>query len=1307
MRRWLTLVLAVVALAPARGQDLLLHAPFDGTMDAAFAIGSATAGGGLAPFVPGVRGQAMVLNADCLLPVPGNFRPDTGTVAAWIRPHWQGSDPGPRYLFCLYGRDDLPRPWAVNRWTVSFGGGRCQFSIFTSTEGETVSVAADITGWRTDEWHHVAVTWSGVNSGEANAELRLYLDGTLSASVAGKLITVGPTADVMAVGRDQDGSPDYGEADCDDLFIYGRALGADEIAAGVAAARDLPYQLTVSLPPAREVTGWWNAILPYRVEVALPEAQEARSDAALQCVLRAGPDLAALGQPGALDEASVRVVEVIPAADRDSPTYAPLPSRVEDGVVEWQAPGDTPAGARRQFELYFQTLRYSYPQPLVAQLAGTPVPAPPPPPPLPDYATQTFGRGWDFDDGTFSGIDQWGNKPEFIRNRQVVDGVLSMDVATDPWFIWGDMWGQVDTTNQRIAIDIERFPVLEMKVRQSVPQATWQLYGRPGASTNLLQYEFPVYGTGWQRVRIDLRQQARWGGVLSAFRVDPTQDVEAHVEVDWVRLLAVTPVAHGPLETLGAPTGEAAKLTLQVAETTVTASSEQDVTVSITDADSRPVGGQPVLISLAAGSGGRLAVAPGQPSLELTPQARRGLTNRDGRIVVRYIASRSARANADTLVAVAEFTPLSPARTSVSTHPGPPHHYRVEPTSVAMLRPRDLPLQVTAQLVDEHDNPVPGERNVRWETDAAAELLEAGVRTDAEGRSQATWRGDGNQRWVYTVRVEDTQGLRGESAPLCLLPGGARPDPIVLGRNGYFRQGETGPGWLPLGGFYANWVGLPEGGEEGRRLISFVDASEEQIVHWLDFLASQGVTAMRFMLRAHRPQGMEPMDIIGRVNRPLLAKVLRYMDLARRHGIRFLLVIHEDYTKPAYYDRHALETFCLPHYEGEDLDRLPPHQRRFLRDRDLIGDIGEKYTDPDVIACQEQYTRELVGLLKDNPQLFAWELENEMVDCPASWANRMVEVIREVDPVTPVCVSHGGGGVHTADPLWWTQQTKVDFYTYHLYAHTTSTSPELDYGAAVDLLACYGRMAGVCMLGESAGDEFSYYPPDRDADRRYLMRDIVWFSLVNGNPGCFFWNARGAEVEQFRLARRITDGLDWSQWEREKAEVGLVVTHPLDDDKYYRTPQGQADYAMMGRYVQHYLSEGVDFDMTMDAGSHPQPARLQEFNPPPGRSRLRPSDGWQVRANVQRGGTAGLAYVRNFAGIRHWEEPGRANMFLRERAPAPLRLRLALPLDQVSVRATDLDTGETRVLTVSGQAELDLGTTDHDWALCWQEDVAE
>jgi len=607
--------------------------------------------------------------------------------------------------------------------------------------------------------------------------------------------------------------------------------------------------------------------------------------------------------------------------------------------------------------------------------------------------------------------------------------------------------------------------------------------------------------------------------------------------------------------------------------------------------------------------------------------------------------------------------------------------------------------------VDKFGNPTPVDAapKLTWETDQGATVRP--TEQAAGGESFAQWTGDEAARWVYTVRVSDEQGLKGESASICLLPSGPREKPVVLGENGYFREGQDGRGWLPLGGFYANWVGLPDRGEEGRRLISFVEATEEQLVHWLDFLGSQGVTGLRFMLRAHTPRGMEPMDVIGRVNMPLFAKVLRYMDLARKHDIKFLLVIHEDYTKPAYYNQQAFETFCLPQFQGEDLDALPPFQRRFIRDRKLIGDIGEKYTDADAIACQDQYARQIVGLLKDNPQLFGWEFENEMVDCPASWAKHATEVIRSVDRVTPICASHGGGGLHTADPLWWTTQTPIDFYTYHLYPHRGSTSDVVDYGVAMDVLTCYGRMAGVCMLGESAGDEFSRYPVERDAERRYIMRDIIWFSLVNGNPGCFFWNARGIEVEQFRLANAITSELDWQDWKRQQPDVGIVVSHPLDDDKYYRTPQGIADYWMMGRYAQHYLSAGVDFDFVATGAPRPaaayaSTALIKQFSPPQAASRMAPSAGWQVRYNAREGLEEGVAYVRNFAGTRNWTAD-RIDLFVRERKAAPLMLKLDLPANALEVTATDLDTGEQRKMDVSGRDTIDLGTTDHDFALVW------
>lgn len=1295
--------LGLAIFAYAQPQDLLFYAPFDGTSTAAFARGDARPQGGFLHFVPGLRGDAVLLNSDCIFRLTGNFRVAEGTIAAWIRPHWAGTDAGAHYLFCIYGQRELPQSWARNRFHLDFASGRCRFIIFAHEPGQTFGVSGSIRDWQPEQWHHVAATWKNINSSRADAELCLYLDGQLAETLRDKQIEVGPTDEFMAIGRDQDASADYGDLDCDDFFIYNRALTAQEIAQGLETLQKQPYiQAVPSLAKQRHLPGWADAAWPYRVSAVLEAENTDRRDIFVECPLKL--DLASMGKAGQIDLASVRVQ----AAEAPAPPQATkavfLPARAEEDVVQWLVPDVVPAGQQRRFWIYFKAQEYVFTQPLVSFLQKPETEAGPSLPAIPDYATQAYGRGWDFDDGSFAGIDQWGNKPEYIRNRRIENGVLHMDVSKDPYFIWGDMWGQVATTNQKVAIDLEKYPLLEMKIRQSVPYAKWELFGRVGQSPELLYYSFYVSGTGWQRIRIDLRKQARWSGVLSAFRIDPTQGLdEAHIEIDWIRLLAITSVAHEAVETIGQPSGEANSIALQIPHTTVPAGQTQEIVVLVKDVQGRPVAGQPVEISLASPKEGKLQEASTQRSWAVAEHSRRGLTDKEGKLRVCLTAAPKAATTAQ-ISAKASFTNAPVITQTIKTIAGPPHHYRLEPVddNVAIFK-GDGPHKILARLVDAYNNPVQldKQRKLEWRTEAPGKFVRAAAQLDAQGQAAADWQGEESRRWTYQISVKDQEGLRGE-AIICVLPAKPRTEPIVLGPNGYFRKGPHGPVWLPLGGFYANWIGLPERGEEGRRVISFVDATEEQIIHWLDFLASQGVTAMRFMLRAHRPKGSEPMDIIGRVNMPLFVKVLRYMDLARRYDIKFLLVIHEDYTKPSYYNEAYLETFCLPHYEREDLDKLPPYQRRFIRDRKLITSIAEKYTDPDVIACQDQYTRQLVPLFKDNPQLFGWELENEMVACPLSWARHAVSVIRSVDPVTPICVSHGGGGLHTADPIWWTRQAGIDFYTYHLYPHRRTTSMEMDYGAAVDVLTAYGRMAGVCMLGEAAGDEFNYYPPERDEDRRYIMRDIIWLSLVNGNPGCFFWNARGFEVEQFRLVASALAPLDLTRWQRLPAPVGIDVRHPLDNDRYYRTPGGIADYWMMGRYAQYYRSRGEEFDFTWEPQKYAATADLKTFAPPPSGGPLAVSPGWQA-ASMQDVSGQGLAYVRNFAGIRQWTVPERADMFLRERKPAPLTMTFRLPAEKkIRVLLTNLDTGEQKQSELAGNGVLELGVTEHDWAIAWR-----
>ena len=183
----LCLLMAVPALAEPSG--LLLYAPLDGSGDAAFALGDGRQQGGLLGFNPGLRGQAVSLTSDLLYAVPGNFRSEAGTVALWLRPHWDGAEPvEPPRLLPLRPARPARRRGPSTASTSPAGGGQCNFTIYTREAMKTVGVAAPIAAWKPDEWHHVAVTWCGVNSGKPDAEMRLYLDGALAAKLTGKQI---------------------------------------------------------------------------------------------------------------------------------------------------------------------------------------------------------------------------------------------------------------------------------------------------------------------------------------------------------------------------------------------------------------------------------------------------------------------------------------------------------------------------------------------------------------------------------------------------------------------------------------------------------------------------------------------------------------------------------------------------------------------------------------------------------------------------------------------------------------------------------------------------------------------------------------------------------------------------------------------------------------------------------------------------------------------------------------------------------------------------------------------------------------
>ena len=1243
----------------------------------------------------GLRAECLHIASDLRLPTAGNFSVSEGTIAFWMRASWQNPDIG-HTLFCVYGGE--PPQWLHNRWSIWANGNRIAASLYPKQGQKPVALTAE-TSLSNGQWHHIAWTWQGIKSSQGNAELALYVDGIEVARHAGVKLDVGTIGTDMHIGRDSDGSPNYADADYDEFYLYPVALPADVIR---QAAQDQGQPAI-----ATERTEGRDSIHPswpeeprkcrFQIEVELPAGPAGAITARVP--LGIGKDLSQLGLLETPCSGSLLV--------RDTQTRAVVTHAVEGDDLLLSLNYDGTAQTKRLIAA-FDLNRYDFSQPLAARRQAVPTTTPDDSGfEFADYAQVQCGDAWDFEEGDEDGIERWGNKPSYVTNRRVEDGILKMTVTKDPWFAWGNPWpNPAETDTGPVAIDLEQFNLLEMRIRQSCPGAEWSLFGLPIGGT-LKNYDFRVRGTDWQTVRIDLREDARLHGALRALRIDPTNDLEnVDIEIDWIRITRTVAGTRQAVQVAPPDRAAPARVTVDAGSKQVVAGSEQVVTVRAIDAAGKPVAGWPVCIS-ADGADVRLERAPAVPSLAMTSTDRRALTGVDGTTSVTVQCSPRAGTQTTRLTVTPEFSQGADVSIVWDTLEGAPHHYRVTPIHPCVVREKDLPLKVTIQLVDEHDNALAlAGRSIKCEAPGGMIANPTKGVTDGTGKAECHIALDLAKRWVGALQVADEHGLEGQSAPISVALDTPLPFTYRILPNGYFATSDGKP-FVPLGGFYANWVQSETPNGEWDQCTPFHATTDAEKRLWLAKLKERGVTALRFMLRTHRQdpgmEGTEALDAGGRVNRRLFSEILRDMDLAREYDIVFLAVVHDDYHKQVYCDPNNYEKFTGPAFAGVDLDTLPPHQRRFVRDGDLLPDVAQKYTDPDAIACQDMYARELTRFVRNCPAIFAYELENEMVNCPREWANHAINVLRDGDPDRLICVSHGGGGMMTADPLWWHEKTDINFYTYHLYPHSNRcTTPEMDYGLATDVLTRYGRMCGVSFYGESSGDQFRH---DTNRNRRrWVMRDLIWISLTNGNPGCFFWNARLSEVAEFAAARDAMSQLDLLTFERAKPPIAVLVLHPLEDDKYYReTKDGRADYDMMGRYCRHYQELGVDFDFALNGAGYAQVADLSKFSPPtPEKRPLVATAGLETTYLAEKDWSEALVYVRNVAGIEPIELKhgrGMSLQHLRSRQVLDWRLKLDLPDGSYSARVYDLDAQETKESAVSQNGTIALGRTDHDVAI--------
>jgi hypothetical protein len=902
-----------------------------------------------------------------------------------------------------------------------------------------------------------------------------------------------------------------------------------------------------------------------------------------------------------------------------------------------------------------------------------------------DYAQTTYGDAWDFDEGDQEGIQTWGNGPQHYGKIEVRDGKLIIPVTgTDPYFIWGVMFGPPD--NRRLEhINSAYYRYLCLRVRQDRPAAQWSVYVTDTAG-RYQGYHFWVKGTQWQEIVVDLAEvfAGFWDGrEFRALRLDPTNDAPGTtVEIDWVRLLGPT-LAGRPGPVLSRAQVEAREKVTQVrAALPARAEAGQRALIhlAVRDARGQAVGGAPLCV--------------GQRAAQALVAAWPTTTGPDGRAAVQVPVGTQA-GRREWVVGLCDdlghpAPPLSTAPLLVT--PGPLHHYRLstERDLLPVTRPRVV-IEVWGE--DRFHNPVPVDlAQPRWEATGGARVPSGPLR-GAPARVEVLCAPRPLTR--HLIRLWDAAGRQGQ---LELRTMAYKQHPFTLTPTGYLLDAQ-GRLFLPLGGFYANWpCDLPAPDGSLKRALDLFPCGptpysygfpwppevEREVQDFLQLCHRHGVTALRLMLRN--------MDLVGRVDEVQLQAVLHLFDLARPLGIYFDLVLFEDYDKPPYVNRQVLERVVLPRYTATELAQLPAHRARFLVEKRLLPVAAQKYTDPDVLACQKDFLHELLPHLAARDEIFCYELENEMVAPPLSWVNEITAFLRRLDPHTLVL---GNPGPHEWPEPWRWRAASVDLFSYHPYSDGLA---DADHGAVAYLCSKWAAASGKARFaGEGGINQNRWQQGVRKVAPPYAargIRDQIWLSLCCGDCGAFMW-APEHELEMAEFGKVAPAlqalGLALERLQRRRPTTALLM------------PQESAANRQAYALAWRLLAQGIDFDVlpAQAAGGYPQcvdPTQASSGELPATPELFRPGPGYQLAYLAAQDLSQVLIYLRNVAGGVVNLGDGRA-CYLRQPRPAIPSIRLVGPAPWHHVSAFDLDSNQPApVHWAHGAIELGAAS-EHDYVL--------
>jgi hypothetical protein len=249
----------------------------------------------------------------------------------------------------------------------------------------------------------------------------------------------------------------------------------------------------------------------------------------------------------------------------------------------------------------------------------------------------------------------------------------------------------------------------------------------------------------------------------------------------------------------------------------------------------------------------------------------------------------------------------------------------------------------------------------------------------------------------------------------------------------------------------------------------------------------------------------------------------------------------------------------------------------------------------------------------------------------------------------------------------------------------------------VSMLARYAMNGAPPGVGESGAHILENGATGRW--RNALARDTAWFPFLSGNNHVMFWDAAHPEVAACKAVAEVAGLLDLARFERKRPAIAVDVSHPMDDDIYFRGEQGYAMYTAMGQYEKHFAQLGVDFDYTLGGDGYETVLPGDRFEAyAPAERPFTLSEGYQLRCMSGSDDSTLAVYIRNEGENvkigKDWHSG-----WVRKPAAAPFQLDMSLPGTYEGFLHTFDD--ETREdVRVDGQGRISRPEpTDRDFLL--------